>query len=70
MAMKANELRNLTDGELAQKAQDGRAELFSLRMQQSGGALEKPSRIRVVRKDLARTETILSERAIAARSKA
>jgi large subunit ribosomal protein L29 len=68
--MKAKEIRNLTDDELRAKAQDSRSELFNLRMQQVGGTLEKPSRIRLVRKDLARTETILSERAIAARSKA
>lgn len=69
MAMKAKEIRNLTDEELGAKAQDSRAELFNLRMQQSGGGLEKPSRIRLVRKDLARVETILSERRIAAGSK-
>jgi len=68
--MKAKEIRNLTDDELRAKAQDFRSELFNLRMQQTGGALEKPSRIRAARKDLARVETVLSERVIASRSKA
>jgi len=68
--MKASEIRNLTDDELRTRAHDSRAELFNLRMQQTGGALEKPSRIRLVRKDLARIETILSERRIVAGSKA
>lgn len=68
--MKAKEIRNLTEDELRAKAQDFRVELFNLRMQQTGGALEKPSRIRAVRKDLARVQTVLSERTIAARSKA
>ena len=68
--MKASEIRSLTDDELNAKAYDSRAELFNLRMQQTGGALEKPSRIRLVRKDLARVETILSERRIVAGSKA
>ncbi len=68
--MKAKEIRNLTDDELTAKAVDSRTELFNLRMQQTGGSLEKPSRIRAVRKDLARVETILSERKNAARSKA
>jgi large subunit ribosomal protein L29 len=68
--MKATDIRNLTDDELGAKAQDARAELFNLRMQQTTGALEKPSRIRVVRKDLARVETVMSERRNAARSKA
>lgn len=70
MAMKPKDIRNLTDDELVAKATDARSELFNLRMQQSGGALEKPSRIRDVRKDFARIQTILSERRIAARSKA
>lgn len=68
--MKANEIRNLTDDELSAKAQDARGELFNLRMQQVAGSLEKPSRVRVVRKDLARVETIMSERRFASGSKA
>jgi large subunit ribosomal protein L29 len=68
--MKAKEIRNFTDDELRAKAQDARGELFNLRMQQVAGSLEKPSRMRAVRKDLARVETVLSERRNAAGSKA
>lgn len=68
--MKAKEIRELTDAEVRTNVQDARVELFNLRLQQTSGALEKPSRIRAVRHDLARAETVLSERAKAARSKA
>ena len=70
MAMKAKEFRELTEDELRNKTQDARQELFNLRMQATSGALEKPSRIRLVRKDLARLETVITERVNAARSKA
>jgi large subunit ribosomal protein L29 len=71
--MKASELkqiRELTAAEAQAKVRDLRQELFNLRLQQQTARLERPSRIREVRKDIARLETILSERrrqAVAAR---
>ncbi|MEJ0001374.1 MAG: 50S ribosomal protein L29 [Verrucomicrobiota bacterium] len=60
--MKIAEVRNLTDSELAAKRKDSRQEYFNLRLQQTTGALEKPSRLGELRKDVAKIETVLSER--------
>jgi large subunit ribosomal protein L29 len=60
--MKITEVRNLTDPELAAKKKEARQEYFNLRLQQQTGALEKPSRLNEVRKDVAKIETVLSER--------
>jgi large subunit ribosomal protein L29 len=60
--MKILEVRNLTDSELVAKKKDARQEYFNLRLQQQTGALEKPSRLNEIRKDVAKLETVLSER--------
>jgi len=60
--MKIVEVRNLTDSELVSKKKDARQEYFNLRLQQTTGALEKPSRLNELRKDVAKLETVLSER--------
>ncbi|BBH24005.1 50S ribosomal protein L29 [Paenibacillus baekrokdamisoli] len=60
--MKANEFRNLTSVELEQKVTGFKEELFNLRFQLATGQLENPTRIRDVRKDIARAKTILRER--------
>jgi large subunit ribosomal protein L29 len=60
--MKTKEIRELTDAEAQAKLRDLRQELFNLRLQQHGARLERPSRIRDVRRDIARAETILRER--------
>ena len=60
--MKIVEARNLTDSELVSKKKDARQEYFNLRLQQQTGALEKPSRLNELRKDVAKLETVLSER--------
>lgn len=60
--MKADEIRDLTNEELGQKSDDIHTELFNLRMQQSIGQTENPLRIRELRRDIARIETILNER--------
>ena len=59
--MKAKELRNSTPDELAAKLADCRKELFNLRMQQATAQIEMPSRIRELRRDAARIETLLTE---------
>jgi large subunit ribosomal protein L29 len=60
--MKIVEVRTLTDSELVSKKKDARQEYFNLRLQQTTGALEKPSRLNELRKDVAKLETVLSER--------
>ena len=60
--MKIVEVRNLTDSELVTKKKEARQEYFNLRLQQTTGALEKPSRLGELRKDVAKFETVLSER--------
>ena len=60
--MKIVDVRNLTDSELVSKKKDARQEYFNLRMQQTTGALEKPSRLNELRKDVAKLETVISER--------
>lgn len=60
--MKMAEVNAMTDAELRQKSLELRAERLNLRLQQQTGRLEKPSRLRDVRRDLARVETALSDR--------
>lgn len=59
--MKIKELRALTATELDAKGRDLRQEFFNLRMRQSAGQLDQPSRLRLIRKDIARVETLLTE---------
>ncbi|MCZ7592598.1 MAG: 50S ribosomal protein L29 [Kiritimatiellae bacterium] len=66
--MKASEIRELTETELRQKLSDAHRELFNLRVQQSSGRLEKPSRMRAVKRDLARIETVIRQQALAKRT--
>jgi large subunit ribosomal protein L29 len=58
--MKITELKDLTAVELRAKGRDLRQELFNLRLQQASAQLEKPARMRVIRRDVARVETRLS----------
>jgi large subunit ribosomal protein L29 len=60
--MKIVDVRNFTDSELVAKKKDARQEYFNLRLQQQTGALEKPSRLNDLRKDVAKLETVISER--------
>lgn len=59
--MKISELKDLTLTELAAKGRDLRQEMFNLRLQQAGSQLEKPARLRNLRRDIARIETRMSE---------
>lgn len=61
--MKPVQIREKTDVELKELGDSLRDELFRLRMQHYTGQLESPTRIREVRRDIARVETILRERA-------
>ncbi|HZF09855.1 MAG TPA: 50S ribosomal protein L29 [Thermoanaerobaculia bacterium] len=60
--MKAHEMRDQTADELRDKERDLAEQLFALRLQKVTGQLEKPSRVRQVRKDLARVLTVLREK--------
>ncbi len=60
--MNAAEIREKSDAELGELNQTLRDELFRLRMQLYTGQLDRPNRLREVRKSVARVETILRER--------
>ena len=60
--MTNKEIRELTTEEILSKIQECKEELFNLRMQQATGSLEKPSRIKELRKLVARMKTIMRER--------
>ena len=60
--MKNKEIRDLTNEEILAKIEEYKEELFNLRLSQATGNLEKPSRIRELRKLVARMKTILRER--------
>lgn len=61
--IKANELRNMTVDEILQKVEALKTELFNLRTEAKAGRIEKPHKISQTRKDIARCETILKEKA-------
>ena len=60
--MKVKEIRELTTEEILVKIKESKEELFNLRFQQATGNLEKPSRIRDLRHQVARMKTVLRER--------
>ena len=60
--MKTNEIRKLSTEEINKKIAESKEELFNLRMKQATGSLENPSRLRELRKNVARLKTILRER--------
>jgi large subunit ribosomal protein L29 len=66
--MKARELKDLTLAELLAKEQELNDQLFALRIQKSTGQLEKPARLRTVRRDLARVLTVAHDKETAARA--
>jgi large subunit ribosomal protein L29 len=61
--MKMKEITELSMDELLTKRRDLRQERLHLRLQQQSGQLEQPSRLRLLRRDVARIETVLSRRA-------
>jgi large subunit ribosomal protein L29 len=63
--MKAAELRDLSDEELRGKLRELQEELFNLRFQLATGQIENVSRIRTVRRDIARLKTVQLQRALA-----
>ena len=63
--MKVKEIRELTTEQIVAKIKESKEELFNLRFQQATGNLEKPSRIRELRRGVARCKTVLRERELA-----
>ena len=59
--MKMSELKDLSEQELKAKSRDLRQELFNLRLQQASSQLEKPARLKTLRRDVARLETRISQ---------
>ena len=62
--MKAAELKDLTAEELLKKEKELKEEIFNLRFQHSTGQLDNTARLRQVRKDIARVETVLRQKAL------
>ncbi|MCE8510073.1 50S ribosomal protein L29 [Ruegeria pomeroyi] len=61
--MNAQELRNKTPDQLREDLVNLKKEAFNLRFQQATGQLESTARIRTVRRDVARVQTVLNEKA-------
>jgi large subunit ribosomal protein L29 len=66
VASRAAELRELNDTELEHRLGEAKEELFNLRFQNATGQLDNVARLPQVRRDVARIETLLREREIAA----
>ncbi|GAB4417651.1 MAG: 50S ribosomal protein L29 [Anaerolineae bacterium] len=64
---RAAEIRQMTDAEIAQAIQDAKQEMFNLRIQWKLGQLEDYTRIRQLKREIARLLTIQHERRLAAK---
>jgi large subunit ribosomal protein L29 len=62
MRTSAKELRDLSNEELLTKAADLKKEMFNLKFQQAMGQIENPMRLRTLRRDIAKTKTVLKEK--------
>ena len=60
--MKIKEIKELSVDELQARNRELNQESFNLRLQQQTGQLEKPSQIRQIRREIARIQTVLSQR--------
>ena len=60
--MKAEKIREMADDELDRKAEELHEQIFRGRLQKATGQLDRPTKIRELRKDLARVKTIIAER--------
>lgn len=68
--MKIKELREMSVEELGARKREIRQEMLNLRVQQQIGQLENPSRLRTLRREVARIETLVTQRAAAVAAKA
>ena len=60
------DLKNKSDAELAQELVDAKKELFNLRFQNATNQLDNTARIKEVRKNIARIQTVITQKAKAA----
>jgi large subunit ribosomal protein L29 len=60
--MKAREIRELKQGELLAKSRELRGDLFNALVKRSTGQLENTAKLKQLRRDIARVETVLRER--------
>ncbi|MCD7728323.1 MAG: 50S ribosomal protein L29 [Clostridia bacterium] len=60
--MKAKEIVNLTDAELDARLKELKTELFNLRFRHASGQLDNPMQINLVKKDIARVNTVIRQR--------
>jgi len=60
--LRARELKELSEEELARKMAETRQELFNLRFQSATGALENSARLRLAKREIARILTVRRER--------
>ena len=67
--LKFKEIQEMSTEELLTKKRDLRQESLHLRLQQQSGQLEQPSRLRLLRRDVARVETVLTQRSTQAATK-
>ncbi|HCN27923.1 MAG TPA: 50S ribosomal protein L29 [Verrucomicrobiales bacterium] len=66
--MKTKELRELSIEELGARRRELRQEMLNLRVQQQIGQLENPARLRLLRREVARIETLITQRSTAAKA--
>lgn len=64
---KIADLKVKTDDQLVEQLGELKREAFNLRFQAATSQLEKPSRVRVVRRDIARIKTLQAQRAVEAK---
>lgn len=64
--MKAKEIINLSDEELEAKLKELKSELFNLRFRQASRQLENPLSINLIKKDIARVNTVIRARQLKA----
>ncbi|MDP2181217.1 MAG: 50S ribosomal protein L29 [Actinomycetota bacterium] len=64
--MKPTDITVMEDADIVQKIKDARAELFNLRFQLATGQLDNPSRIKTVKRDIARLHTEMRARELRA----
>lgn len=60
--MKSTEIRNMTVAEIENQLSSMKEQLFKMRAEMTTGRVERPSRFRAIRKDIARCHTILKEK--------
>jgi len=62
--MKAREIKELTAEELLKRERELKEEIFNLRFQHSTGQLDNTARLKQIKKDIARVETVLRQKAL------